>query len=157
MIIKIITILSRENRSVGHTYHQLVPFNLCTNLLLVLLNYYSTFLLFYKIFNFINLTFYLGPTPIQFLTVNITQIRTCLENAARETSKHYLVIQGIQKWVIKLIWDTGLSSSLDTLVHHRAVFALSLYYLRYNFYSKPTPKIYFSSLCFYDTRANPSL
>ena len=75
-------------------------------------------------------------TPSQLLTLYKAQIRPCLEYGShlwRGASKHSLAtLDAIQKRSIKLIGDPALTNTLDSLAHHRAISALSLYYRYYH-------------------------
>ena len=87
-----------------------------------------------------SLVSYLGldaiSPPNSLLTLYKAQIRPCLEYAShlwRGASKHSLAtLDAIQKQAIKLIGDSALTNSLDSLVHRRTISALSLYYRYYH-------------------------
>ena len=75
-------------------------------------------------------------TPLHLLTFYKTQIRPCPEYASqlwRGASKYSLAtLDTIQKRGIRLIDDSSLTDSLDSLAHRRNVSALSLYYRYYH-------------------------
>ena len=70
-------------------------------------------------------------TPLHLLTVYKAQIRPCLEYGShlwRGASKYSLTsLDTIQKRAIRLIDDSALTDSLDSLAHRRNVSALFLY------------------------------
>ena len=74
-------------------------------------------------------------TPLHLLTLYKAQIRPCLEYGShlwRRASEYSLAtLDTIQKRAIRLIDDSALTDSLDSLAHRRNVSAFSLYY-RYN-------------------------
>ena len=69
-------------------------------------------------------------TPLHLLTLYKAQIRSCLEYGShlwRGASKYSLAsVDTIQKRAIRLINDSALTDSLDSLAHRRNVSALSL-------------------------------
>ena len=75
-------------------------------------------------------------TPLHLLTLYKAQIRPCLEYGShlwRGASKYSLAsLDTIQKRAIRLIDDSALTDSLDSLAHRRNVSALSLYYRYYH-------------------------
>ena len=75
-------------------------------------------------------------TSLHLLTLYKAQIRPCLEYGShlwRGASKYYLAtLDTIQKRAIRLIDDSSLTDSLDSLAHRRNVSALSLYYRYYH-------------------------
>ena len=74
-------------------------------------------------------------TLLHLLTFYKAQIRPCLEYGShlwRRASKYSLAtLDTIQKQAIRLIDDSSLTDSLDSLAHRRNVSALSLYYRYY--------------------------
>ena len=75
-------------------------------------------------------------TPLHLLTLYKAQIRPCLEYGShlwRGASKYSLAsLDTIQKRAIRLIDDSALTDSLDSLAHRRNVSAPSLYYRYYH-------------------------
>ena len=73
-------------------------------------------------------------TPLHLLTLYEAQIRPGLEYGShlwRGASKYsHASLDTIQKRAIRLIDDSALTDSLDSLAHRRNVSALSLYYSR---------------------------
>ena len=83
-------------------------------------------------------------TPSSLLTLYKAQIRLCLEYGShlwRGASKHSLAtLDAIQKRAIKLIGDSALTNSLDSLAHRRTISGLSLYYRYYHGVCSVEPK-----------------
>ena len=75
-------------------------------------------------------------TPLHLLALYNAQIRPCLEYGShlwRGASKYSLAsLDTIQKRAIRLIDNSALTDSLDSLAHRRNVSALSLYYRYYH-------------------------
>ena len=75
-------------------------------------------------------------SPLHLLTLYKAQIRPCLEYGShlwRGASKYSLAsLDKIHKRAIRLIDDSALTNSLDSLAHRRNVSALSLYYRYYH-------------------------
>ena len=76
------------------------------------------------------------PFFLHLLTLSKAQIRPWLEYGSylwRGASKYSLTsLDTIQKRAIRLIDDSSLTDSLDSLAHRRNVSALSLYYIYYH-------------------------
>ena len=72
-------------------------------------------------------------TPLHLLALYKAQIRPCLEYGShlwRGASKYSLAtLDTIQKRAVRLIDDSALTDSLDSLAHRRNVYALSLFYI----------------------------
>ena len=75
-------------------------------------------------------------TPLHLLALYKAQIRPCLEYGSHlwsGASKYSLAtLDTIQKRAIRLIYDSALTDSLDSLAHRRNISALSLYYRYYH-------------------------